>query len=229
MKAGLNSKSGIRKWLHAREYHRIAQSLYREANVVFACDLSYHTSYYFHYSLYRIEAMTDCSFSLKQVHHRYLVGFTFALTAYVNLTAHGLDDIYHPVIKTARSLYRCWLSCKDAFPSSDMEYEWVVGVWNEACFRTETSPNMLRPDEEACLFFVTCGPASLGFQITCSSMMFLAYMKAKIKHAVESSYEFDTSQSPDSISRNFSRSQALLAKTTFIYRVRLIASPFAAN
>jgi len=59
--------------------------------------------------------------------------------------------------------------------------------------------------------------------------MFLAYMKAKIKHAVESSYEFDTSQAPNSISHNLSRAQVLLAKMTFIYRVRLIISPFAAN
>jgi hypothetical protein len=47
-------------------------------------------------------------------------------------------------------------------------------------------------------------------------------MKTRIKHAVDSSYEFDTSRAPESISRNVRRAQALLAKTTFIYRVRLI-------
>jgi hypothetical protein len=57
-------------------------------------------------------------------------------TIYANLTARGPEDIYRPVIMTARSLYRCLLSCKDAFPSSNMKDEWVVGVWNEACFRT---------------------------------------------------------------------------------------------
>jgi hypothetical protein len=60
-------------------------------------------------------------------------------------------------------------------------------------------------------------------------MMFLAYMKTKIKYAVESSYEFDTSQAPNSISHNASRAQALLVKMTFIYQVGRIASPFAAN
>jgi hypothetical protein len=55
-------------------------------------------------------------------------------------------------------------------------------------------------------------------------MKLLTVMKTNIKHAVYSSYEFDTSRAPDSISRNVSRAQALLAKTTFIYRVRLIAS-----
>ncbi|KAI0274559.1 hypothetical protein BGY98DRAFT_992554 [Russula aff. rugulosa BPL654] len=49
-------------------------------------------------------------------------------------------------------------------------------------------------------------------------MKFLRYMKMKIKSVVESSYEFDTSRAPDSISRNTVRAQALLANTTFIYR-----------
>ncbi len=49
----------------------------------------------------------------------------------------------------------------------------------------------------------------------------------KIKHVVESSYEFDTSQAPDSISRNARRAQAMLVKRTFIFRVCLIPSPFA--
>jgi hypothetical protein len=133
------------------------------------------------------------------------------------------------VIKTARPLYQCWLSCKDAFPSPDTKDEWVVGVWNEACFRIKEHPNLLPQDEEACPFFIICGPASLGFQFTCSSMTFLTDMKTKVKHAVEFSYEFDTSQAPKSISRNASRAQALLAKMTFIYRVRLITSPFAAK
>ncbi|KAI0274555.1 hypothetical protein BGY98DRAFT_992531 [Russula aff. rugulosa BPL654] len=49
-------------------------------------------------------------------------------------------------------------------------------------------------------------------------MELLKYMKMKIKSVVESSYEFDTSRAPDSISRNASRAQALLANTTFFYR-----------
>jgi hypothetical protein len=64
------------------------------------------------------------------------------------------------------------------------------------------------------------------FQIKCDSLKLLTDMKKKIKHAVDSSYEFGTSRAPYSISRNASRAQALLAKTTFIYRVRLIASHF---
>ena len=62
-------------------------------------------------------------------------------------------------------------------------------------------------------------------------MKFLTDMKTKIKYAVHSSYGFDTGQVPntDSIARNVSRAQALLAQATFVYRVRPITSPFAAN
>ncbi|KAF8506729.1 hypothetical protein F5888DRAFT_1644820, partial [Russula emetica] len=49
-------------------------------------------------------------------------------------------------------------------------------------------------------------------------MTFLTDVKTKIKHVVEFSYEFDTSKAPNSISRNVHRAQALLAKSTFIYR-----------
>ena len=55
-------------------------------------------------------------------------------------------------------------------------------------------------------------------------MKLLTDMKANITRAVYFSYEFDISRAPDSISRNVSRAQALLAKTAFIYQVRLIAS-----
>ena len=67
--------------------------------------------------------MTDSSFTPKQVHpnHRKMVGFIFTLTVCANLTARGSKDIYRPVITTARSLYRCLLSCKGAFPSSNMK------------------------------------------------------------------------------------------------------------
>src|SRR6266566_8626797 len=66
-------------------------------------------------------------------------------------SVYGLDSIY----RTARSLYRCWLSCKDAFPSSLTQDDWVKDVWKEACYRTELhpSPILLRRDEEACLVF----------------------------------------------------------------------------
>jgi hypothetical protein len=60
-------------------------------------------------------------------------------------------------------------------------------------------------------------------------MTFIADIKTKVMHAVESSYEFDTSQAPESIGRNASRAQALLTDMAFVYKVRLIASPFATN
>ena len=96
-------------------------------------------------------------------------------------------------------------------------------------FESEGTSRFITPRRGGMSVFVICGPASLGFQFTCSGMNFLTDMKTRIKHAVESSYEFDTSQAPNSISRNASRAHVLLAETSFIYLVRFIASPFAAN
>ena len=53
-------------------------------------------------------------------------------------------------------------------------------------------------------------------------MNLLNEMKMKTQSVVKSLYEFNTSQDPQSISRNASRAQALLAETTFIYQVYLI-------
>ena len=60
-------------------------------------------------------------------------------------------------------------------------------------------------------------------------MTFLIDIKMKIVHTVESLYEFDASQTPESIGHNATRAQALLTNMTFIYRVLLIASPFVTN
>ena len=76
MKVGLNAKSGIRKFLQAREYRKVAKEVYRQAKVAFACDLSYHISYYFLHR-YRIEPLTDYRFSPEQVHYRNLFSLTF--------------------------------------------------------------------------------------------------------------------------------------------------------
>src|SRR6266403_226728 len=86
MKVGLNTKSGFRKFLHAREYHKVANGVHRHIKVAFACDLSYRISHYIFHSLCRIESLTKSSFSPNRVRHRDLVGFAFALTIYAYLT-----------------------------------------------------------------------------------------------------------------------------------------------
>ena len=82
---------------------------------------------------------------------------------YVNLTqpanqaahGHGLEDIYGRVLRTARALHRCKLSCIVAFPSSGRKEseEWAKDVWYEACMREGVYPDLLRQDEEAGLIF----------------------------------------------------------------------------
>jgi hypothetical protein len=129
------------------------------------------------------------------------------------------------VIRTAQSLYRCFLSCRDAFPSPDRKEELATAVWDEACAREGAHPDLLRQDEEASFFLFTCGSDSHGFfQFVYSSMRLLTDVKMKIDHAVEYSYEFNTSRDPDSISHNARCAQALLTNMTFVYGVRFVAS-----
>lgn len=66
-------------------------------------------------------------------------------------SAHGLED--SRVIKTARSLYRCFLSCKDAFPSPEMKEQIAKGVWDEARVRERAHPDLPRQEEKAGLLF----------------------------------------------------------------------------
>jgi hypothetical protein len=144
-------------------------------------------------------------------------------------SVHGLDDSHGRVVLTARALYRCWLSCKNAFPSPDLKKEWANDVWNEACAK-EAYPDLFRQDEEAGpVFLIHVAQIYPDFQFVYSSLGFLNDIKVEIKHAVESLYGFDTSRAPDIISRNASRAQALLSNMTFIYQVRLILSPYVAN
>jgi len=102
----------------------------------------------------------------------------------------------------AKSLYQCYLSCKEAFPSLHLKQEWVAAAWSEACSRTEIYPIRLPYEKE----------------LACSNMQHITNIKAKIMHHVESLYGFDTSQAPDSISRNARNAQVLLTRIAFIYR-----------
>ena len=52
------------------------------------------------------------------------------------------------MIGTARSLYRCYLSCKDAFPTHDLKEELVKAIWDEACAREGAHSDVLLHDGE---------------------------------------------------------------------------------
>jgi hypothetical protein len=52
-------------------------------------------------------------------------------------------------MKVARRLYRCYLSCKDAFPSPCQQEEFVAAVWSEACKRVGSSLCQIPRDEGA--------------------------------------------------------------------------------
>ncbi|KAI9509442.1 hypothetical protein F5148DRAFT_753623 [Russula earlei] len=167
MREGLESKSGVSKLLHAREYRRAARDAYRYAKG--ASERGRDAAVFFH--------QPDTSSAAP-------------------------EDTYDHVMRVARSLYRCYLTCKDAFPSLHVKEEWAAAVWSESCSRTGMSPNQLPYPEE----------------LIYGNMSHIADLKTKIMHQVESLYGFDTSQAPDSIGRNSRVAQALLTKMAFIYR-----------
>jgi hypothetical protein len=98
----------------------------------FAFDLSYRVSHYHHRRLCQTEAKTKLIFRGLR-----MVCFTFAIPVYPGSnTLPGLEDTFDRVLKVARRLYRCYLSCKGAFPSSYQNDEWMADVWSDACERT---------------------------------------------------------------------------------------------
>jgi len=64
-------------------------------------------------------------------------------------TLHVLEEGFSRIIRVARSLYRCHLSCKDAFPSQSLKGQWIAAVWKEACERTGGYPGSPPVRDEA--------------------------------------------------------------------------------
>jgi hypothetical protein len=103
-----------------------------------------------------------------------------------------------------------------------MQDELAKGVWDEACLREGTHPNLLRRDGEVLgPFLPYVARINSDFQFVYDSLSFITDIKMKIMHAVESFYGFDTSQASENIGRNTSRAQVLLTEMRFVYRVRL--------
>jgi hypothetical protein len=161
MKVGLNTKSGFRKFLHAREYHKVANGVYRHVKVAFRMRPSCHISYYFLHSMCRTEPMTDVSFSPNRVHHRKLVGrFRFVLTVFANLTL-SMDQrisIEPPGLST------------DAGLAAKMHSRRLLrrtnGWWMRGMRHVPELTHILihyAKTTRYVSFFVTCGTASLRF------------------------------------------------------------------
>ena len=72
-------------------------------------------------------------------------------------------------MRTARSLYRCYLSCKDAFPTPDLKEELVKAVWKEARVREGAQSDvLLHEGEVGSPFFLRVADSSsnsLGFPV----------------------------------------------------------------
>jgi len=169
----LDSKSGFSKMLHAREFRKAAREAYR-------------------YTKGASERARDAA----------AFSHSLAIPLSTPSTPEVTSDSFDCVLRVAQSLYQCYLSCKEAFPSPHLRQEWVAAAWSEACSRTGIYPVRL----------------PYGKELACCNMHHITNIKAKIMHHVESLYRFDTSQAPDSISRNTRDAQALLNKVAFIYQ-----------
>src|SRR5712671_5401171 len=75
----------------------------------------------------------------RRVHHQvYHLQVSGVITSNSD---HALDESFGRVLSVAQSLYRCYLSCKEAFPSHHSKGEWVAAAWSEACSRTGIYPS----------------------------------------------------------------------------------------
>jgi Domain of unknown function (DUF6532) len=229
VKARVDLKRGISRFLPAREYFRAARSACQYAKVSFTYNLVYRSSYLSDHSMHHQETWTMPTILIYRVHsqHPPAVGFTSPFLMLQPDSVIEPEFIFNRVMSVARPLYRCYLGCQDAFPSHDMMDDWLAYVWFEACARTEIDPCSLtfpHPNEASPIFLWNVALLHFHSQLVISTITLLTDMKAKITHLVESLYGFDTSRAPNSISHNARRAQALLANMAFVSRVRSIVS-----
>jgi hypothetical protein len=135
IKLGLESKSGLSKFLQARQYRAAVRDAYRFTKV--AIRIWHSVSY--------ISLLPQAASDRAQPPSR---------RGSVNTCSPNRADKFDQVIGLARRLYRCYLSYIDAFPTTELKREWVSAVWNEASVRAETSPGPLPQGELASMVFV---------------------------------------------------------------------------
>lgn len=179
LKLGLKSKWGIAKITYAREYRRAATHVLRF-----------------------IKSLTDGA----QVPWDLQISWGGDATALgrpsiqLGIADPSTDPTLTRVINIARSLYRCYLSCRYAFPTANKRAEWAGTVWCEASIKTGS---YLGPSFQAEWFAV-------------SSMDFLDDMRMTVRQAVDTSYGFHASSK--NIRDNTARATQLLSNNAFIYR-----------
>ncbi len=133
MKVGLDSKRGFPKIMHARAYRKFAQETYHIARVFIILSES--------------RDMTDLAF-LQTVSDR-VRDLEFSASSH-----HTYGDAEQLLRTTdaAQATYRCFLSCKELFPTPEQESDWAKAVWPIACSKTGARlhpPSDL--DERVCL------------------------------------------------------------------------------
>jgi len=178
VKVGLESKWGIAKIMQAREFRRAATHALRFA-----------------------KSKTDREQILWKGDgdEPYVVDGPNQCQIRLGVFDPSTDPTLASVANIARHLYRCYLSCRDAFPTPKKRDEWAEIVWCEASIRTGSYP----------------GPSLKPEWFTIKSLDFLADVRTEVRQVVETSYGFGAI--PESISDNAARAQRLLSNNAFIY------------
>jgi len=166
---GLDSKSGLSKFFHAREYLKVAREAYR---------FTKHVS----------DRRRDAAF--------------FSPPLDTSSTTANCPSNLNKVTRIAQRLYRCHLSCNDAFPSPCMKDKWLKVAWSNAC-------------ERACGYSHTPPPVE---ELVVETIELLVDMKAEITNLVQSQYGFGTQQSSEMHNNNTTLAHTLLTNMAFIYR-----------
>ena len=142
MRDGLDSKRGLPKFFHARAYHKYAQETYHIARVLVI--LSESPREMTNLDLWQTvsDRVRDSEFSAS---------------------SHQTNGDAEQLLRTtvaAEATYRCFLSCKELFPTPEQESNWVKAGWPVACNKTGArlnSPSDLA--ERVCFYLlVTTSP-----------------------------------------------------------------------
>jgi hypothetical protein len=152
MKIGLDAKWGISKFLQAREYRRAATHAQRFAQVGTPSKLHVTLLVSRLLSLSSPQTVSERAqlpsgrvrFS-SESYFPYQGEQTGAPPSYLPVWDHTFES----VTSVAKPLYRCYLSCQEAFPTPTQKREWAAIVWCEASVRTGTYPGPLFEHEWA--------------------------------------------------------------------------------
>jgi hypothetical protein len=138
---GLESKWGIARIMHAREFRRAATHALRFVKVSPSYAILHNVPYsYYHHTLQSKTDNPQSPFWKGDGDEPYVADGSNLYQIHLGVSDPTTDPTLASVAGIARHLYRCYLSCRDAFPTLKKRDEWTEIVWCEASIRTGLYP-----------------------------------------------------------------------------------------